>query len=358
MIKKKVLLGLSGGVDSSVAALLLKEQGYEVDALFMRNWVDEDGSPYCSVKEDFMDASFIADQLNINLINKDFSKEYKERVFNYFLDELKIGRTPNPDILCNKEIKFNVFYKYAMENKYDFIATGHYAQIKKIKSRYALLKGQDSNKDQSYFLHSIDESILPNIIFPLGAIDKQEVREIARANNLITSNKKDSTGICFIGERPFPEFLSNFIPSKEGKIIDESNRNIGIHKGLAFYTLGQRKGLGIGGVKNATESPWYVAEKNLVSNTLKVVQGNNNPMLMSNAIDVLNLSTHYEIPKDFRCNIKLRYRQEDQKCKVIEQKGSHHIIFEEPQRSVTPGQSAVLYRGEECLGGGEIDTVY
>ena len=232
MSKKKVLVGLSGGVDSSVSALLLKEQGYEVHALFMKNWDDDDGSPYCSAKEDFMDAVFISEQLNIPLEQVSFSKEYKDNVFSYFLKELEAGRTPNPDILCNKEIKFKEFYKYAMSQGYDYIATGHYAQTDNI----SLYKGVDSSKDQSYFLHAIDKEVLERTLFPLGKLEKSEVRKIARNNNLITSEKKDSTGICFIGERPFPEFISNYLAGEEGNIVNEKNDIIGTHSGLVFYT--------------------------------------------------------------------------------------------------------------------------
>ena len=264
MSKGKVLVGLSGGVDSSVTALLLKEQGYEVHALFMKNWDDDDGSPYCRAKEDFMDAVFVSDQLKIPLEQISFSKEYKESVFSYFLSELETGNTPNPDILCNKEIKFKEFYNYAMSNNYDFIATGHYA----ITDNQSLYKGIDNSKDQSYFLHAIDREVLQKTIFPLGELKKENVRQIAKENSLITSNKKDSTGICFIGERPFPEFVGSYLSGQEGNIINENDDVIGIHQGLVFYTLGQRQGLGIGGVQGLPDLPWYVAKKNLKTNEL------------------------------------------------------------------------------------------
>ena len=255
MSKGKVLLGLSGGVDSSVSGLILKNSGYQVDALFMRNWEDDDGSPYCSIKEDFLDAAFVADQLKIELFEENFSKEYKEKVFNYFLNELKLGRTPNPDILCNREIKFNSFFNYAMDAGYDFIATGHYVRNKKQKEITTLLKGKDNGKDQSYFLHSVASEALAQSIFPLGTLNKTEVRKTAKKESLVTSEKKDSTGICFIGERPFPEFLKNYIPHDPGVIEDENGNAIGEHKGLAFYTLGQRQGLGIGGLKYSKNEP-------------------------------------------------------------------------------------------------------
>tara|TARA_B110000014_G_C20126226_1_gene600218 strand:- start:5919 stop:6995 length:1077 start_codon:yes stop_codon:yes gene_type:complete len=357
MSKKRVLIGLSGGVDSSVAAHLLKEQGYAVDALFMKNWNDDDGSPYCSIKEDFMDASFVADQLNIKLVQENFSEQYKTKVFNYFLRELKRGRTPNPDILCNREIKFDVFYNYAMEKGYDFIATGHYAQIKNINKRLALYKGVDNNKDQSYFLYSVPKSTYSKILFPLGSLYKKDVRAIAKDIHLVTSNKKDSTGICFIGERPFPEFLSEYIASEKGDIIDSNNKQIGTHNGLPFYTLGQRKGLGIGGMKDSNNNPWYVAEKDLENNTLKVVQGNCNKLLMSKELLIKNLETHHALTDDTKYSVKVRYRQADQDCVIKKEDSQYRVLFDKSQRAITPGQSAVIYKDNECIGGGEIDSI-
>ena len=354
MSKGKVLVGLSGGVDSSVTALLLKEQGYEVHALFMKNWDDDDGSPYCSAKEDFMDAVFVSDQLKIPLEQISFSKEYKESVFSYFLSELVIGNTPNPDILCNKEIKFKEFYNYAMSNDYDFIATGHYA----ITDNQGLYKGIDNSKDQSYFLHAIDKEVLKKTIFPLGELKKENVRQIAKENSLITSNKKDSTGICFIGERPFPEFVANYLSGQEGNIINENGDVIGIHQGLVFYTLGQRQGLGIGGVKGSPDLPWYVAKKNLKTNELLCVQGNDHPLLFSRELSTKNLfKLEDSLPTSFEGTAKVRYRQEDQKCEINVEDNALNVKFDKPQRSVTPGQSVVIYKNNKCLGGGEICTI-
>ena len=354
----KVLLGLSGGVDSSVSGFLLKEEGYDVDALFMRNWEDDDGTPYCSIKEDFLDAAFIADQLNIPLKELNFSKDYKEKVFEYFLEELKSGRTPNPDILCNKEIKFNVFYKYAMDQGYDYIATGHYAQTELVDGNVCLTKGRDNSKDQSYFLHAINGKVLEKTLFPIGDIKKSEVRQIARSQKLITSEKKDSTGICFIGERPFPEFVNNYISHQPGLIIDENGKTLGEHIGLAFYTLGQRQGLGIGGIRDSDNRPWYVAKKNIESNTLVAVQGNEHPLLFSSSLKTKNLQLINNIDlEEFEGSAKVRYRQQDQKCNIKINDGVLEVDFEIPQRAITPGQSVVIYKDNICLGGGEIQEI-
>ena len=354
MNKNKVLVGMSGGVDSSVSAFILKKEGYEVHGLFMKNWDDDDGSPYCSIKEDFMDAAFVADQLEIPLLEVNFAKEYKEKVFSYFLEELKKGRTPNPDILCNKEIKFKKFYDYALSKGYDYIATGHYAKTNEDK----LYKAMDTNKDQTYFLHAIDKEVLKRTLFPIGSMDKEQVRQIARENSLITSDKKDSTGICFIGERPFPDFISNYVSEKIGKIVDENGNELGEHKGLQYYTLGQRQGIGIGGQKGNNNEPWYVAGKDMDTNTLMVVQGNDNPLLFSRELITRNLYLlNEDIEQKFNGAAKVRYRQEDQKCEIEILEGKIQIRFEKPQRAVTPGQSVVIYKNNECLGGGEIESI-
>ena len=354
MNKNKVLVGMSGGVDSSVSAFILKKEGYEVHGLFMKNWDDDDGSPYCSIKEDFMDAAFVADQLEIPLFEVNFAKEYKEKVFSYFLEELKKGRTPNPDILCNKEIKFKKFYDYALSKGYDYIATGHYAKTNEDK----LYKAMDTNKDQTYFLHAIDKEVLKRTLFPIGSMDKEQVRQIARENSLITSDKKDSTGICFIGERPFPDFISNYVSEKIGKIVDENGNELGEHKGLQYYTLGQRQGIGIGGQKGNNNEPWYVAGKDMDTNTLIVVQGNDNPLLFSRELITRNLYLlNEDIEQKFNGAAKVRYRQEDQKCEIEILEGKMQIRFEKPQRAVTPGQSVVIYKNNECLGGGEIESI-
>ena len=354
MSGNKVLVGMSGGVDSSVSAYILQDQGYEVHGLFMKNWEDDDGSPYCSIKEDFMDAVFVADQLNIPLYEINFAKEYRERVFSYFLTELEEGRTPNPDILCNKEIKFKEFYEYAISNNYDYIATGHYAQTDKSK----LLKAYDSNKDQTYFLHAIDKKVLDKTLFPIGNIDKDQVRKIAKDKQLITSEKKDSTGICFIGERPFPDFISNYLKEKNGIIVDEKGNELGEHKGLQYYTLGQRQGIGIGGQKGSENSPWYVASKNIETNTLTVVQGNTHPLLFSTELITRNkYLINHNIDEEFNGTAKVRYRQKDQECNIKISEDKITVNFNNPQRAVTPGQSVVIYKDDECLGGGEIDLI-
>ena len=354
MSGNKVLVGMSGGVDSSVSAYILQDQGYEVHGLFMKNWEDDDGSPYCSIKEDFMDAVFVADQLNIPLYEINFAKEYRERVFSYFLTELEEGRTPNPDILCNKEIKFKEFYEYAISNNYDYIATGHYAQTDKSK----LLKAFDSNKDQTYFLHAIDKKVLDKTLFPIGNIDKDQVRKIAKDKQLITSEKKDSTGICFIGERPFPDFISNYLKEKNGMIVDEKGNELGEHKGLQYYTLGQRQGIGIGGQKGSENSPWYVASKNIDTNTLTVVQGNTHPLLFSTELITRNkYLINHNIDEEFNGTAKVRYRQKDQECNIKISEDKITVNFNNPQRAVTPGQSVVIYKDDECLGGGEIDLI-
>ncbi|MEJ2479938.1 MAG: tRNA 2-thiouridine(34) synthase MnmA [Acidihalobacter sp.] len=353
--RQRIIVGLSGGVDSAVAALRLLEQGHRVEGLFMKNWDDDDDAEYCAAAEDLEEARRVADTLEIPLHKVNFAREYWDRVFSHFLDEYRAGRTPNPDILCNKEIKFRAFLDYARDLGAESIATGHYARI---GPGPALLKGVDPAKDQSYFLHALDRAQLAASRFPLGELHKTEVREIARRAGLPNYQRKDSTGICFIGERRFRDFLSRYLPAQPGDIVTFDREIIGRHQGLMYYTLGQRQGLGIGGRADASEAPWYVAEKRLDSNELVVVQGSDHPRLFSTALHVGSMHWIAGQPPAgrFRAKAKVRYRQSDQDCSVTVDGGGVHVRFDEAQRAVTPGQSLVLYDGDECLGGGVIDA--
>jgi tRNA (5-methylaminomethyl-2-thiouridylate)-methyltransferase len=355
----KIVIGMSGGVDSSVAALLLKEQGYNVIGVFMKNWNEEDETGLCTATEDYEDVRRVCDQIGIPYYTVNFSKEYWDKVFTYFLDEYKKGRTPNPDVMCNKEIKFKAFLDYALKIGADYIATGHYARVGCEGDACRLLRGIDSNKDQTYFLCLLGQHQLSKTLFPVGHLTKPQVREIARRANLKTADKKDSTGICFIGERNFKNFLSTYLPAQRGRIMTLTGETIGEHDGLMYYTIGQRKGLGIGGV--GTGEPWFVAEKDLDHNILYVAQGERNPVLYSYALEASDLSwvSGSELGLTFPCTAKFRYRQPDQDVKVYIKPGNTAIVvFDKPQKSITSGQAVVFYNGEVCLGGGIIQKAF
>jgi tRNA-specific 2-thiouridylase len=361
--KPRVVVGLSGGVDSAVSAHLLKQQGFEVVALFMKNWEDDDDSEYCSSNEDFVDAAAVADVLGIEIEHVNFAADYKDRVFAEFLREYQAGRTPNPDVLCNAEIKFKAFLDHAMRLGAGKIATGHYARVRERAGRFELLKGLDPGKDQSYFLHRLNQAQLARTLFPVGELRKTEVRRIAEEIGLPNAKKKDSTGICFIGERPFRAFLNRYIRKEPGPVKDERGRVIGQHQGLSFYTLGQRQGLGIGGIKDkgaqrggGEHAPWFVARKELATNTLWVVQGHEHPWLLSTQLAADDASwIAGAAPAAGAYAAKTRYRQADAACTLAEAADTgFRLTFGEPQWAVTPGQSAVLYDGEVCLGGGVI----
>jgi tRNA-uridine 2-sulfurtransferase len=350
----KVVVGMSGGVDSSVAALLAKRAGHEVVGLFMKNWEDDDDDEYCSTREDLIDAAAAADRIGVELEAVNFSAEYKERVFAEFLREYAAGRTPNPDVLCNAEIKFRAFLDHAMRLGAEKIATGHYARVSQSEKGHHLLRGLDASKDQSYFLHRLTQEQLLRVMFPVGELKKPEVRRIALEAGLPNHAKKDSTGICFIGERPFREFLNRYLPKVPGKIVDEKGKTVGEHIGLAFYTIGQRKGIGIGGAGE----PWYVADKRIASNELVVVQGHDHPLLMKKTLSASDAAWVAGGPPDSPSThtAKTRYRQADAPCTLSRILGSEvQVDFTDPQWAVTPGQSVVLYDGEVCLGGGVID---
>ncbi|MFT3819417.1 MAG: tRNA 2-thiouridine(34) synthase MnmA [Rubrivivax sp.] len=381
---QRIVVGLSGGVDSAVTAWLLKRQGHEVVGIFMKNWEDDDDSEYCSSNADFVDAAAVADVVGIELEHVNFAAEYKDRVFAEFLREYRAGRTPNPDVLCNAEIKFKAFLDHAMRLGAQKIATGHYARVREVEGRFELLKGLDAAKDQSYFLHRLTQAQLSKSLFPLGDLRKAEVRRIAAQIGLPNAKKKDSTGICFIGERPFREFLQRYLRNEPGPMLDERGREVGRHVGLSFYTLGQRQGLGIGGINWASRAshakpgprgassvlgrpgdgrgggehePWYVARKEIERNVLRVVQRHDHPWLLSSTLQAGDCSWIAGTPPTaLRLAAKTRYRQADAPCRISLQPAGFELRFDQPQWAVTPGQSAVLYDGEVCLGGGVIDA--
>lgn len=354
-MKGKVIIGLSGGVDSSVAALLLKEQGWQVEGLFMKNWEEDDREGYCAAAEDLADARQVAETLEIPLHAVNFAGEYWDRVFQYFLEEYRAGRTPNPDVLCNREIKFRAFLERALELGADFIATGHYARLSEGRPR-RLLQAADANKDQTYFLYMVPQQALQKTLFPLGGLTKPEVRRLAEEAGFATARKKDSTGICFIGERRFRDFLQQYLPANPGPMVTPEGDVIGEHLGLMYYTLGQRQGLGIGGVAGYDESPWFVVAKELEQNRLVVAQGHDHPLLYRQTLEAEQLHWPAGAPPAgrFTCQARCRHRQPLQACEVELRGETMQITFQRPQRAITPGQSVVLYHDGECLGGGII----
>ncbi len=357
--KKRIILGMSGGVDSSVAALQLKEQGYDVIGVFMKNWDDTDEFGHCTAEVDAEDVRRVCDQIDIPFYTVNFEKEYSEKVFQYFLDEYKNGRTPNPDVMCNREIKFGEFLQKGLDLGADYIATGHYARLENRDGEYVLLRGNDANKDQTYFLHALNQYQLSKTMFPIGHLPKPQVRELAAAANLATAKKKDSTGVCFIGERNFKEFLSQYLPARPGDIQTLEGEVKGRHDGLMYYTLGQRQGLGIGG--SGTGEPWFVADKDLERNILYVVQGDKHPRLYSKGLSAtdVNWISPRKPEGTFTCTAKFRYRQPDQGVRVtLGADGTAEVVFDQLQKAVTPGQSVVLYDGDICLGGGIIDKIH
>ena len=355
---KTVIVGMSGGVDSSVSALLLLEAGYRVEGLFMKNWDEDDGTEYCTARADYADARAVADRLGITLHGANFAAEYWDNVFEHFLTEYRAGRTPNPDILCNREIKFRAFLDYALHLGADCIATGHYARRGSDQAgRSTLLKGLDDNKDQSYFLHAVGHEELARTLFPLGELPKPRVRELAARAGFVIHDKKDSTGICFIGERRFSDFLKQYLPARAGDIVSLDGEHLGRHQGLMYHTIGQRQGLGIGGRAGRDETPWDVVAKDLDRNLLLVAQGNDHPALFKDELTTgaATWVSGEAPPLPLRCAARIRYRQPDQPCTVQGAGDGLRVIFESPQRAVTPGQSAVFYDGDRCLGGATIE---
>ena len=357
--QKKVIVGMSGGVDSSVSAWLLQQQGYQVEGLFMKNWEEDDGEEYCTAADDLADAQAVCDKLGIKLHKINFAAEYWDNVFEHFLEEYKAGRTPNPDILCNKEIKFKAFLEFAADDLgADYIATGHYVRRADVDSKSQLLRGLDGNKDQSYFLYTLSHEQVAQSLFPVGELEKPEVRRIAEELDLVTAKKKDSTGICFIGERKFRDFLGRYLPAQPGAIETVDGQVVGEHQGLMYHTLGQRKGLGIGGLKESNDDPWYVVDKDVARNRLIVAQGADHPRLMS--VGLIAQQLHWvdrqPIVAPLRCTVKTRYRQTDIPCEIVPRGDDRiEVRFDAPVAAVTPGQSAVFYLGDVCLGGGIIE---
>lgn len=359
----KVVVGMSGGVDSSVTALLLKEQGYDVVGVFMKNWDDTDENGVCTATEDYKDVAKVANQIGIPYYSVNFEKEYWDRVFEYFLDEYKRGRTPNPDVMCNKEIKFKAFLDYAMQLGADYVATGHYAQVVRDENGIShMLRGVDQNKDQTYFLSQLSQEQLSKTLFPLGHMEKKEVRDIAEKAGLATAKKKDSTGVCFIGEKNFKEFLGKYLPAQPGKMVTLEGEVKGDHAGLMYYTIGQRQGLGIGGGQGTSSDPWFAVGKDLKTNTLYVGQGFHHEHLYSTHLEASQV--HFTVdtpqPKEFKCTAKFRYRQQDVGVRVVlsDDQTKASVYFDEPVRAITPGQAVVFYDGMECLGGGLIDSAF
>lgn len=357
--KTRIIVGMSGGVDSSVSALLLQQQGYQVEGLFMKNWDEDDGTEYCTAKDDLADAQRVSDKLGIKLHTANFAAEYWDNVFEHFLEEYRAGRTPNPDILCNREIKFRAFLDYALMLGADGIATGHYVRARYTGDGAKLLKGLDNNKDQSYFLHAVGGNELGRCLFPVGELEKSEVRALAKQCELATHNKKDSTGICFIGERRFKDFLQTYLPAQPGDIETLEGQVIGSHSGLMYHTIGQRQGLGIGGLPGASDEPWYVVAKDLQRNVLKVAQGSQHPALFHGALRCSDI--HWisgQAPTlPLRCHAKIRYRQSDQSATLtLDEQRNWRVDFDEPQRAVSPGQSIVFYQDDVCLGGAVIEA--